>query len=93
MGSHLKNNRPGRSNPLTQGPAARVRGLFVSLSTKGATDTARKADFSGSKESARGAGETIMVAPGAQEIALELSESLFNTPLFFNDRVTPAGRV
>jgi|GEM_PF-6203137 len=58
-----------------------------------ATDTARKAKFSGSRESARGAGETIMVAPDAQEIALELSESLFNTPLKFNDPVTLAGRV
>jgi len=93
MGSQLKNYRPGRSNPLTQSPAARVRGLFVSLSTEGATDIAGKAEISGSKESARGAGETIMVSPDAREFALELSESLFNTPLRFNNRVTPAGRV
>ena len=56
-------------------------------------DIARKAEISGSKESAWGAGETIMVALAPQKNALELSESLFDNPLLFDDRVTPAGRV
>ena len=90
-GSQLKNNRPEWSNPLTQGPAARVRGFFVSPSTAVPPDAAPKAEFSGSKESAWGAGETIIVSPDAQEFALELSESLFDDPLLFDDRVTPAG--
>ena len=59
---------------------------------KGLRAMHQNAGFSGSRESAPGAGETMKVTPEARKNAPELSESPFTAPLKSGDRVTTAAQ-